>query len=455
MLKLKQLVLVSFILFGSVQLCAFCLKKAEPLIHIAPQRLSIDEALKITFRNRPSQKAFDYNIRAGGEHERAALSGYFPQLEVQSRVGTVNRAILLPRKQVFIEGKQLLLSFDGPIDRFRIARQETDITYSRKLLDKDNIRFETESSMLGLWDIREKYTFISSLGNSSEIIFQRDKHQDKLGLLDTNVWLTALAQYAQSSAQVYQYTDELNTALANVERSLGISITHDLSLNQQTIEHFIADNILAAYEHDANYYYQLALNNRKELRELDDQILREQYVSNSYAKSYLPEVYLFGQVNYYAFKPLRRAQQAGASQQGGGGASNRWVDWRVGLEFDWKFDGLGNAFNAESSHATMLAYQATRIDTTQQIKKEVHTTYDTLQRSLKDLYAQEVKFKQADNELILRQKQYEIGEISDVEMTQAETDWKQARYELITLKRQTATIYRELLSKSGYPESLS
>jgi len=449
MIRMKQLFLIVY-LFGSGVLSA-CFKPTDHVME-SPKQLSVDEALSIAFRNRPSQRAFDYNIKAGKEHEWSTLSGYFPQLEIQSRVGTVNKSLLLPRKQVFIEGKQLLLSFDGPIDRFRIARQETDITYSRKLLDRDAIRLETESTILGLWDVQEKYDFINSLGVSSQVVFDRDTHQNELGLLDTNIWLTRVAQYAAATAQVSQYTDELNTALANIERSLGVPITHDFNVNQSTVEHFIANSILAAYEHDADYFYQLALNNRKELLELDSQILREQYQSNSYAKAYLPEVYLFGQVQYYEFKPLKRAIATAARA---GSTDSKWVDWRVGLEFDWKFDGFGNVFNTESSYATMLAYQVTRLDTTQQIKKEVHTTYDTLQRSLKDLYAQEAQFKQADNELMLRKKQFEIGEISDVEIAQAETTWKQARYNLLTAKKQSAILYRELLSKSGYPEGLS
>jgi len=420
-------------------------------IIICPKQLSVDKALEIAYRNRPSQKSYDFSIKANQEGQRAALSGYLPHIDIQNRVGTVNRSILLPKKQVFIEARQLLLSFSGPMERYRIARQETNISYARKLFDRDNIHFETESSILGLWDIQEKYNFISSLDKSSEIIFRRDKLQNQLGLIDANVWLQALTQYAQSTAQVAKYSDELNTKLTNVEWSLGIPITADLALNKQVIDNFIAESILAAYQYDANFYYQKALSNRKDLQVFDELILREEYVGNSYAKSYLPEVYLFGQMNYYAYKPRKRAQQANSSRQ----QSNRWVDWRVGLEFDWKFDGLGNVFNAESSRATQLAYQASRIDTVQQIKKEVYTGYDTLQSSLTDLHAQKIKFKQENNELILRQKQYEIGEISDVEMAKAETNWKQARYELITSKKKAATNYRDLLSKSGYPSNLS
>ena len=102
-----------------------------------------------------------------------------------------------------------------------------------------------------------------------------------------------------------------------------------------------------------------------------------------------------------------------------------------------------------------LALIASRLDTQQKIKQEVETTYNTVHISLKSLHAQEAQFKQADNELILRKKQYEIGEISEVELAQAKTTWEQARYDLIHLKKQTATNYRELLYKSGYPENLS
>jgi len=450
MMKLNKIFFIT-LLISSSSLAKICFKPIKKNIKIKNQ-LSVDEAIDLAFTNRPSQQAFDYSVKAGKEHEWSTLSGYFPHIDIQSRVGTTKRSLLLPKKQVFIEGKQLLLSFDGPIDRFRIARQETDVIYSQKLLDLDNIRFEVEKSILDLWDTRKKYDFINSLGISSEKIFNQDKHKNKLGLLDKNIWLTSVAQYAFATSQVAQYDDELSSVFANIERSLGTNISYNFDVNQSAMEQFITQNILAAYEHDSDYFYEYALNNRKELLEIDHQILREKYLSNSYAKSYLPEIYLFGQVQYYEFKPLKRASALAARASA---ADSKWIDWRVGLEFNWKFDSFENAFNSESAHATMLAYQATRLDATEQIKQEVQTTYDALQRSLKNLQAQEAQFSQSDNELILRKKQYEIGEISVVEMDQAETSWKQARYELITAKKQSATIYRELLAKSGYPENIS
>ncbi len=452
MMKLNHILFILYCILGATEIWAFCLEKTAPII-IAPSQVTVDQARSIAFRNRPSQKAFDHTIRAGKELELAALAGYLPHIDIQTRIGTVNRSILLPKKQAYIEGRQLLLSFDGPIDRFRIARQETNISYSRKLLDKDYIQFETESAIISLWDTRQKFNYINALETSSETVFSKAQHQNKIGLLDTNVWLKATAQYAQETSQVSQYTDELNIAYANIERSLGVPLSDDFRINQPAIEDFIAKSILASYEHSADYFYQRALNNRKELLELDNQIIRERYVSDSYAKTYLPEVYLFGQVNYYEFKPLRRAQQAGAARASG--PANKWVDWRVGLEFDWKFDGWGNVFNSESSHASMLAYQAKYLDKKQQIKKEVYTTYDSLQQALKAIRAEEARFKQADNEFILRKEQHKIGEISDVEMAQAETDLKKAQYDLLSIKNKTTALYRGLLAQSGYPEGLS
>jgi len=414
-----------------------------------PRSLSINRAIEIAYTHRPSQESYDFAIQAAKNKQLAGLSVYFPHLDVQNRIGTVNQAVLLPEKQVFIEAKQLLLSFSAP-ERFRIARQETRIAIERKYYDQDNIRFDTEKSMLELWNTQEKETLIRSLKNSSVIVFDRDSNQHEIGLLDTNIWLQNVATFASSTAQVLQYENEINISLASIERSLGIPISDDISLNKIALENFIADSIACAQKYDECYYFQLALENRKDLAALDELIIREGYIADQYAKSYLPEVYLFGQVNYFNFKPFQRIQ---ASPQGGG--RNRWLDWRVGIEFDWRFDGLESAFNSDASRASQCAYEATRVDTEQQIKKDVYTKFNEMRSSVKELQAQEAKFKQADNEFTLKKIQHEIREISDVELAQAETNWQQAHFDLISLEKKIASEYRELLFKSGYPDTLS
>jgi len=256
-----------------------------PPILVAPSShpLTMKQAIKIALTHRHSQRGYDLLIKAAKNNERSKISEYLPQISLESRVGKVNRTFLLPERSAFLEAKQLLLSFAGPIMQYRIARQETCITIDRKHLEQDAIRFETEKSLLELWDKQEKYNFIRSLDKSKTNIFNKNIHENRLGLSDKNIWLTNVAKWSTSTADVEQYSDELQTALIAVERSLAIPISHEINISHSTVEKYIKKGTYAISEYDTDFYYQQALQNRKELLTLDDLIIREHYIANSFA----------------------------------------------------------------------------------------------------------------------------------------------------------------------------
>ncbi len=407
--------------------------KQPPECNVGNSGMNLNEAVNVAFRLRTSIKAAQFNIHELRESEGAAIAPYLPSMSLASLVTHVNRTRISsidPKHNVAFTLRQLIWDFGATIDLYRAAQRETHIAILEEILEKDSVQFETESSFLDLLATIEQKASIDALDQSSQAEIDRSSHQQKIGLLNQQEWLSALVQYEQSLSDVKRYSDELNTAHSELQRAMGVEIESPqkscLSLSNDFLQ---TPNLFSV-----QWYHDQALANRKEIKIKDEEILREKYLKLNEQKAYAPRFAYFTRITRDAFR---------------GGSSV--TPWRTGLEITWEFDGFASAKRASATNYRIKKLKMLKTDTVQQVKLEVDKAYYKVNTFLKHIPTEYAAYFRSFDQFELSKKEFEIGKLAETDFIQAQTDWELARFRFIKFKINVTLAYRELLFVTGYP----
>jgi outer membrane protein TolC len=387
-------------------------------------KLSMDQAVEIAHKNRPSLKAYKLATQASRENEKVAMADYFPKVNLSNNptYKTEHKGL---QNTTSLQASQLVYSFAGPLQNKKIAEKGTDISKLSEEEHKILIQYEVESSFLNSWLLQRKNQFIEKLNQSAEQALKKSEHQNKLNLLDKNTWLTDAATYAQNMSTVHYYTDELNNAQNILEYYIGKQFED----SKQTI------TLVWNSEKEINlkkleYYNQLAMQNRKEIKIKQKEVEQYKEYKTYHNNSYLPNVSMSGNVS----------------------KNNHTASNSISLNFDWPlFDGGASFHKKNQANANMLKAMQEKESTVQLIKYQVQNTYYELAQRLKQLVAQNISVTQAQNEYDLKKIKYKIGDISKVDLKEAKYNWEIAKFTWLELKISAAIKERELLYYCGYP----
>lgn len=146
-----------------------------------------------------------------------------------------------------------------------------------------------------------------------------------------------------------------------------------------------------------SYYFNLALKNRKELKQKQQEIEQQEEYRKFYKKTYLPSLGINANVG--------RTENLSA---GSGEASSYF-----GINLAWNIlDGGANYHESQKANAERLRALMEKNHYTQQVKYEVEHAYNELASYMKQLAAQDIQLAQAQNEFNLKKLQRRIGELS-------------------------------------------
>ena len=119
------------------------------------------------------------------------------------------------------------------------------------------------------------------------------------------------------------------------------------------------------------------------------------------------------------------------------------------------FNGLQTEYREKEAHADMLREILMKEQVSQEIKWSIDQAYTALELALNNLKAQKANLIYAKNELKLKQQQFDIGEISKIDLDSALTTWEQANYAWLDKKVETSKRERALAHECGYPKELA
>ncbi|MCK4651423.1 TolC family protein [Candidatus Babeliales bacterium] len=388
-------------------------------------KLTIKQAVKMAYKHQSSLKAKKFATQASKENEKGSLTGYFPQVNFKTSQSYSKGSKGL-HSNTSIEASQLVYSFAGPLEKYKIAKKGTAITEYNKQTHKDLIRFQVESSFLQSWLLQRKNKFIKSLNKSSLDTFNKSLHQNKLNLLNKNDWLNQAAIYAQNISTVYLYTDELNNALNELEFLIG----KQLVKNNKKIN-FVWNPKKKVILKNLNYYINLGISNRKEIKQKQKEVEQQEENKKFYKKSCLPNLNING--------------NAGRGE-GTSSAS-------IGINISWNIsDGGTNFYESRKSNANRLKALMEKNYYIQQAKYDIKKAYNELLQYLKQLKAKNIRLAQSKNELNLQKLKLDIGEISQIDFEQTRLNWETEKFNWLTIKVNLSIKECELMYSCGYPQ---
>lgn len=422
------------ITFADIQHAVTPYKKADIQLYLP--HLSLNKARAIGHEYRSIIKINQELWRSLKRSELIPISEYLPQVRF-SMSASNNRADVLPTKQLDVIITQLLYQGNGPIQKYKIAVHESEISWWQVALIKDQVQSQVEQSYLSLWRTQQEERSIYFLHQAATHEFDQGWNVNNVGLLAKPEWEQEHARYASALSIINGYQDRKKLDHDKLKFFVGKKIDESLAV-KSTLE-FLANNLSSAQKYDLPFYLKNAFKLRKELRINEQEILKEQRKRDLFAQSYLPTIFVQTNITNTFFRR---------------GSTPSGTFWQIALRLDWQFDGLGNAHRARANDAIVLAKMIERINTQNIITVEVQTAYHTVQGQLKELQAAQAQLKQQQAQYERAVVQHDIGEINGVAFSRAQETWEQAQFDVMNLTVKTVQNYRDLLFKAGYPDNL-
>lgn len=414
-----------------------CLPKEPVAASPLKERVTLDDAIAFALSHRSSLNDLLFASKSQRNNALAALSGYLPQISVYSRfLAAKDRAI--PKNQQYIYIDQLLFSFAGPVEQYRIEKLGSHITELGALFHSDEIRYETEISFFNLYLLQARIAPVSTFELSIAAQLQKTVLSNKQGLLSSFLFEKEHADYDYGMSAIFGYEEQITIANTNLTRALEaeqpflIDMTNARSTIKTTLD------TIAHLPYDEAFFIEAAQNLRKDLAIKDQEIERFARLKQLKEKSYLPSASLYADI-----ATGQPALAVGLRQLPGN-------FWQAGIQFNWNFDGLGNVHRAAAQEASLQAAIFAKRDKEFSINKEVSNAYNELLQLKKELAV--TCSDQSPEELFLQQKKrYEVGDLSETDYKQAVYEWEKAQFGVRDLEVKTVLKYKELLFKSGYP----
>ncbi len=424
-------------------LVTLCLstQTSEPIQHT--DLLTVSSAVESAYCNRPDIKRACHDVHASREAEHVALAGYLPQITVSAGAGKASpRNIFQPKRFARLSFTQLIYSAAGPIQLYRIARQDTRALEFQELALRNKVRMETETALLDMWFAHHKKKFITWEDKASTSFFQKSMDEFEYGLTNPDTFWSHRATFAERQADVASYSDFYAVNKNTLEKSIGSLCPPDEALDNQDVTAFIENSVQKALDDQQPLEYWCAhgIEKRWELKALEERMIQEQYRERYYYKTYFPTVSLFTNFNKYKYQsaPLLSIVETG---------------WSAGMVMDWCFDGLANIFNAGVSEERSYSYLMQYVDALQSGKHSIAMQYAELKQTLKLYNAAQEVYRQSENNIKLKRAQAETGILSPVDLDVAEALWAKQENDFLMARVTVAKQYRTLLYTCGYPES--
>jgi len=405
--------------------------------------IPFSELASITYANRPSLQAFIEDIHRSAELEKKELALAFPQISLTGLAAKTDFQALLelpyPARQVTFSVNQLLWSFAGPLQQYRIQRATTNVNEQAERFHRLAIRQESEQTFLdALLNVRyQDYT--KALDISSRSVFARAINQNRIGLLSITDWKQTEADFAVAQKEVWRYQDDLRKSFSFLERALSIPLLIEA---RNEIPRLLVDHGLLKFEvAPLENYLEQAIHLRPDLAGKAWEVDRAEKTSSFLMHKYAPVISF--SFNVVRFNFDTRAD--GIIKQ---------LTFQLAINASWNFDSFSSAHEASATEAETISAKMEQLDLSLSIQRDVKAAYYDLQALLKEVDAQKVSYVAAEALYTTQKHAFEVGQISQVEFAVVETNWKEAQFTLDQKSINAEKKYRELLFNCGYPPEL-
>jgi len=434
----------------------FCLTIAtivKPTVPVQPaghlEKLTMEEAVSRSLVYRPDLEAFYYAVEQGKYAAKQQLSGYYPKIQITSYLNKTQHQNSF-KNGTEMRGDQLIFSWAGPLQAYRLAKKLTHITESDKEVQEHFIRYSVQTTFLDTYLKQQQHYKIAHLSDSSKATYVRSRHEKNVDMLDKKDWLRRVENHANDAATIEGYSFDLSNAHKKLEFLVGAMLIEEKALNKKTKEKEYAFTMLQWEQPEktvlkkVDEYVDMALQNRPEIKRESKKIETQDASLSLHQGQRLPTVAAYGKAGF----DNQRMIDSGSTV----GRRGNYEYHEYGLTMQWSiFDGLTTHYQEQQDRVGKLKAVLDREQMIINIKEQVTTAFYDLSNALSQLKAQKVKYTRAKNDFELNNVLFKQGLITNDVYKQGKTDWESAQLDWVTTNVTVAMKEKTLAYYCGYP----
>jgi outer membrane protein len=382
----------------------------------APQKITLDQAESIAFRQAPVLGRASFNTQAAQQVIREARSGLFPQVVGDvTAVGTsgknirigasggLNNPTILNRQSDGINISQLIFDFGRTLNLTAAARFEALSEAQREELVKAQVLLQVDRSYFDVLKAQALLRVANETVSSRQVVY------DEIAALAQSKLKSDLDQtYAQANLEqafqlVLQAKNAVEVAYAKLSEAMGFHAVQKFSLSDPLQLKFPDEKV--------ELLVSKALQIRPEVVALRDQVQGAQKEAAAAMDARFPRIEALGSIG--------RTTVGDSAVYGDYGAAG--IDVEVPLF-------TGGLFSARQREATLRAsaQQKSLEQEEIQVVEEVNTSWFDAFTALKNIGVAEQLAGSAQQALELAGAEYRAGQTSIIELSQAQLNALQA-----------------------------
>lgn len=408
--------------------------------------LGLLEAVKIALESNSNIRAVESERMAANYGLKKARANYWPSLALSgnyAHLSKVNEMVInLPSigQQTFAIGtddpfnSDLMLSWDV----YTFGRRSSSVKLAG--IESELTDIKLQNSQKQLFDnVARAYLTTVFTGNALGLSRAEKDRAAKILELVTNRYdkqlipefdlLQMQLRYEQHRLTELEFEEDIETAKLNLARLLAIDIEELPELRDSLDFEFTL--ITASESNDRNY------ENRDDYLQVQKQIELAEYSRKSIRSSYFPNITLFGDYN------MRNGYQPDLDE-----IENVFS---FGVNFNWLlFDGFSRKAELNNQGYLQKASQYYQDDLAELIPYQINVANNILLKKVSNIEVGERSLKVAQKAMDIAQQRYDLGDISMIELLEAENQLSEAELRLLKLRFDKAMAALDLKAAAGY-----
>jgi outer membrane protein len=427
--------LVLAVFFGSVFFSqVYALPHGESAATQPCSRMTLDEAIKISLKNKLSVHVHQAEIDARRISQDAVWTGYYPKVALSNDVRQA-KGQHYPHTAASVSADQLVYAFDGPQVLHKREQKSVSISELDKKIEENSLKFRVEQAFLSCWEYQQKQDFIESLKLSSREKFETSKHKNELDLYNKVEWLKERQTRAEELSQIHFYLDDSAIAQKRLNFLLGNSVDINLIDEKDSQATTLVWNQSRELDlQDFRFYFDKAVGNRPEVKKAQKWVELEQENANIARNSRLPKVKANAIFSHTSGKP-------------GSAGDSHSIGFTVSMNM---FDGLKSSYSERLADSKKLKALLQKQDAIQVIKSDVEAAFHEARKASILLKSKKFELDKLECEFELNKQKFDIGEIAKTDFETSKTNWLKAKFSLITHQVGFAKKCSNLMYQCGY-----
>jgi outer membrane protein TolC len=418
-----------------------------------PEKLTMEEAVSRSLAYRPDLEAFYYAVEQGKYAAKEQLSGYYPKIQLTSYLSQTQHQDSF-KNGTQMRGDQLIYSWAGPLQAYRLAKKMTHVTESEREVQEHFIRYTVQITFLDTYIKQQQQNKFSHVSDSSKATYKRSRQEKNVDMLDKKDWLRRVENHAVDAAAIEGYSFDLNNAHKKLEFLVGTTLIEEKVLSKKTKEKKYTFTTLQWEQpgelpenislKKCDEYIDMALKSRPEIKRESKKIEVQDASYSLHKGQRLPTIAAYGKAGF----DNQRMIDSGTTV----GRRGDYEYHEYGLTMKWSlFDGLTTHYQEQQDRVGKLKAMLDREQTIINIKDQVTTAFYDVSNALTQCKAQKVKYTRAKNDFELNDVLFKQGLITDDVYKQGKTDWESAQLDWVTINVIVAVKEKTLAYYCGYP----